>query len=109
MTFPISVTYQGLPPSPALNADIQLHATRLERFAPRLQSCRVTVRRNECRHNTGESFLVTVHATLPGGEFNAGKASRASNKDEDVYVAAREAIDALRRQLEDFVRIQRND
>ena len=109
MTFPINITYQGLPPSPALNADIQRHIVRLERFAPRLQSCHVTVRRNERRHHTGDRFLVTVRASLPGGDFNAGCTSKAGQKDQDVYVAAHDAIDALRRQLEDFVRIRRSD
>lgn len=109
MPFPINITYQGLPPSPSLSADIQRHVTRLERFAPRLQSCKVTVRRNEGRHQTGDHYLVTVHATLPGAEFNAGRTSDASHKDEDVYVAARDAIDALRRQLEEFGRIRRNE
>lgn len=108
MTFPIDITYQGLPPSPALSADIERHAQRLERFAPQLQACRVTVRRSEGRHNKGNRFLVTVHATLPGGEFRAGHTSGDDQTHEDPYVAAHHAIDALRRQLEDFVRIQRD-
>lgn len=108
MTFPIEITYQGLPPSPALSADIQRHALRLERFAPQLQSCHVTVRRSESRHNKGNRFLVTVHATMPGGEFKAGRTGDADQTHEDAYVAAHDAIDALRRQLEDFVRIQRD-
>lgn len=65
MTFPINITYQGLPPSPALSTDIHRRISRLERFA--------------------------------------------GQKDQDVYVAAHEAIDVLRRQLEDFVRIRRSE
>lgn len=106
---PVSVTFQGLPSSTALHADIERHAQRLERFAPRLLACHVTVRHSEDRHHKGNRYLVHVRATLPGGEFEAGCTSERDHSHEDPYVAVRDAFDSLRRQLEDFVRIRRGD
>lgn len=108
MSFPINITYHGLPPSPALSADIHERALKLARFAPRLQSCQITVRRSERRHHKGNRFLVTVQATMPGAEFKAGRTSDANQTHQDVYVAAHDAMDALRRQFEDFARLQRD-
>lgn len=109
MSLPITVTFQGMPPSPALRADIEQHAERMERFAPRLLDCHVTVRRSEERHQKGNRYLVHVRATLPGGEFEAGRTADPDHSHEDPYVAVRDAFDTLRRQLEDFVRIRRGD
>jgi ribosome-associated translation inhibitor RaiA len=108
MAFPIYITYHGLAPSTALSADIHRHALRLERFAPRLQSCQVTVRRSERRQHKGNRFQVTVCVHLPGAEFKAGRTCDANQTHQDAYVAAHDAIDAMRRQLEDFVRIRRD-
>lgn len=107
MSIPIRIQYQGLAPSPALSADIEAHAARLERFAPRLRACDVTVRRNERRRHRGNRYEVTVRASLPGAEFVAGRTCDANQSYQDAYVAAHEAMDAMRRQLEDFVRIRR--
>lgn len=107
MSFPINITYQGLAPSPSLSAHIHKAAAQLAHYAPRLQACRVTVRQSEQRHTKGNRYLVTVHATLPGAEFRAGRTNDTNQSHADAYVAASDAIDALRRQLEDFIRIQR--
>ena len=109
MSLPITVTFQDMPPSPALRTHIEQHAERLERFAPDLLSCQVTVRHSEERHRKGNRYLVHVRLTLPGGEFEAGRAPDPDHSLEDPYVAVREAFDTLRRQLEDFVRIRRGD
>lgn len=102
MPLPVDITYRGLPPSPALSAHIRERAGHLAHFAPRLLACRVTVRMSEHRHHKGNRFLVTAHATMPGGAFHAGRTCAGDRAHEDAYVAASDAIDALRRQLADF-------
>lgn len=108
MSVPMRITYHGLPPSSTLNADIQERVSKLAKLAPRLQSCQVVVRRSERRHHKGNRFLVTVQATMPGAEFKAGRTSSANHTHQDVYVAVHDAMDALRRQIEDSVRVQRD-
>lgn len=106
MNMPVTIVFQDMAPSPALSADIERHAEHLARFAPRLHSCQVTLRHNEGRHRQGNRYLAHVRVTLPGGEFEAGRTAEPDRSHEDAYVAIRDAFDALRRQLEDFMRIR---
>lgn len=105
MTFPISIAYQGLPPSPILNAHIEHLVLQLQKYAPALQSCRVHVRRAGRRHSKANRFFVTVHASLPGADVHAHSGD-ADQAHADVFVAASNAIQALRGQLEDIERIR---
>lgn len=109
MTLPITVSFIGMPPTPALRADIEEHAQRMLRFAPRLQSCQVTISRSEQRHRKGNRFRVHVSASLPGRSIEAGRTGDDDHGHEDACVAVRDAFLSLRRQLEDFVRIRRGD
>lgn len=103
MAVTVAVTFQGLDPSPALREDIERRAHHLARFAPRLQACDIVVRREHALHRHGNRYLVQLEASLPGAELVSEKAH------EDPYLAARLAFDALRRRLEDHVRVQRGD
>ena len=109
MSVAITVSFQGMDPSEALRADIERRAQKLVQFAPRLIACHATVSRDEQRHQQGNRYLVHVRATMPGGEFDAGRTPPLDHSHEDAHVAARDAFDALRRQLEDHVRIQRGE
>lgn len=109
MTAIISVSFQGMEPSEALRADIERRAQKLQQFAPRLIACHATVSLDEQRHHQGNRYSVRVRATMPGGEFDAGGTPSLDHSHEDAYVAVRDAFDALRRQLEDHVRIQRGE
>ncbi|GAB2496205.1 hypothetical protein GCM10027084_06860 [Pseudoxanthomonas sangjuensis] len=103
MTPNVNVVFQGIDPSEALRADIARHAEKLGRFAKHLQGCNAVVGLEEGRHRQGNRYLVRLLASLPGGTATAEKAH------EDAYVAAHQAFDALQRQIEDQVRIQRGD
>lgn len=109
MSLPVTVVFKDVSPSPALRIHIERHAEHLARIASRLHACQVTLRRKEGRHRKGNRYLVHVRVTLPGGEFEAGHAMELDHSHEDAYVAVRDAFDALRRQLEDFIRIRRAD
>ena len=107
MTVATTVSFKGMEPSAALRAEIERRAQKLLDFAPRLVACHVTVSLDEQRHQQGNRYDVHVRATMPGGRFDAGRSPPQDHSHEDVYVAVRDAFDAMRRQLEDHVRIQR--
>ena len=109
MSITTSVTFQDMPSSPTLIADIERHVERLQRFAPGMTRCRVTVQRAEHRHHKGNRYEVLIHVALPGGELDAGHTARPNHSHEDAYVAVHDAFDVMRRRLEDFLRIQRGD
>jgi ribosomal subunit interface protein len=91
--------------SEALEAHIRDKAAKLEEFHPRITSCRVAVEELRKHHQQGRHFNVRIDVRVPGHQ------ELVANRDqhEDVYVALRDAFDAMARQLEEVVREQRGD
>lgn len=104
MQTPLQITYRGMSSSPALEQTLREHAGRLEKFHPRITSCRVVLEQAGRHQRQGKEFVVRLDITVPGGEI-------AVNRDhaEDVLAAVRDAFDAARRKLEDHARVQRGD
>jgi ribosomal subunit interface protein len=107
MELPLQITFRDMPPSPAIEAKIREKATRLDRFAPQIMSCRVVVEAPHRRHHQGKLYHIRIDITLPGSELVVSREPASHHAHEDVYVAIRDAFDASIRQLEDFVRRQR--
>ncbi|MBI2960796.1 MAG: HPF/RaiA family ribosome-associated protein [Betaproteobacteria bacterium] len=104
MEVPLQVTVRNLPHSEALEARIRKKAAKLEEFHPRITSCRVTVEELRKHQHQGRQFQVSVDVRVPGREVVANLA-----RNEDVYVALRDAFDGAKRQLEEVARQTRGD
>ena len=70
-------------------------------------SCRVAVELHHRHHHQGNLFHVRVDLKVPDSEIVANREPSEHHAHEDVYVAIRDAFDAVRRQLEDYVRRRR--
>jgi ribosomal subunit interface protein len=105
MQIPLHITVHGMPRSEALEARIRDKVAELERFHPRITSCRVTLNEFRKHHRQGRQFEVQVDVRVPG------RAEIVSNRHhhEDVYVALRDALASTTRQLEEVVRERRGD
>ena len=102
MKTPLQITVRDMPHSDALDARIRDNASKLEEFHPNITSCRVTIEELHKHHHQGRHFQVSIDVRVPGREIVANRAH-----DEDVYVALRNAFDALKRQLDEGVRPKR--
>ena len=69
--------------------------------------CRVTVEAPHKHHHQGNLYTVRIDLRYPGGETVVSRDPSAHHAHEDVYVALRDAFKAVRRQLQDLVRLQR--
>ncbi len=107
--FPVRVAFRGMSPSPAIEADIHRRAEALQRFHPRLSSCHVTVEAPHRHHAQGKIYAVKIDLHLPGAALEITHHRPHDHAHEDVYVAIRDAFDALTRRLEDAVRRMRGD
>lgn len=105
MLTPLQVSFRGIERSPALEARIQDNAAKLERFHPRLSSCHVAVVGEDRHRQQGRQFEVRIDVRAAGHE----EAVSTLKHHEDVYVAVRDAFDAVRRQLQDVLREARGD
>jgi ribosomal subunit interface protein len=102
MQIPLQITFHDVSRSDALENHIREKAMKLEQFYSGLIGCKVVVDQPGLHQHKGKPFNIRIDLTVPGGEIVVDR-----QKDEDVYVALRDAFDAARRKLEDFGRRQR--
>lgn len=107
MQIPVTIAFEGIPESDAVQQAVWRHAAGLERYFDRITSCRVTIARPQHRGHKGDLFSVRIDMTVPGDEIVVNRERRFDQAHEDVYVAMRDAFDAARRRLEDYVRRMR--
>ena len=93
----LQITVREFPHSAALDARIRSNAERLERFCSGIVGCRVVVMQSSKHKQHGKLYSVNIDLKVPGGELVVNQ-----HRDEDVYVALRDAFAAARRKLEDF-------
>ena len=109
MQLPLQVVFRNMAPSAAVEAAIRERAEKLETFGERIMSCRVAVELHHHRHQQGNLYHVRVDLKLPGEEIVASREPAEHHAHEDVYVAIRDAFNAVRRQIENHVRRRRGD
>ncbi len=107
MKLPLEIVFRNLEPSAAIEARVRERAEKLETFYADIMSCRVVVEASHKHHHKGNIYQVRVDVTVPGAELIANRAPQRNHAHEDVYVAMRDAFDAVRRQLEDYARRRR--
>ncbi|MGA8862234.1 MAG: ribosome-associated translation inhibitor RaiA [Gallionella sp.] len=104
MQIPLQITIRDMEHSDALEAHIREKANKLDEFFDRIMSCRVVVEMPHKHHHQGKQFNVRIDIGVPGSEIVVNR-----DHAQDVYVALRDAFDAAKRQIEDYVRKIRGD
>lgn len=99
-----TITIRDLPNSPSLEDHIRKKADKLNQFYQRINSCRIVITMPQKHKHNGKLFCVRIDLTVPGKEIVVNR-----KKDEDIYVAVRDAFHAVERQLETYARKQRGD
>lgn len=107
MQKPLEIRFQQMDASPSIEARIREKAAELERFAPRITSCRVVVEKEQRRHRKGNLYRVRLDIGMPGKELAVTRTGPKDHAHEDVHVAIRDAFAAAVRRLEDQVRERR--
>ena len=109
MEIPVEISFRNMDRSEALEAGVRAKVEKLEEFFDRIISCRVVVEAPHRRHHQGNLYRVRVHLHVPNRELIVDRESHDNHDHENPYVAVRDAFDATRRQLEDYVRELRGD
>ena len=104
MRVPLQITVLNLPRSAALEARVRSMAQKLEKFYPRIVSCRVSIEELRRHRSSGRLFHVRVGLRIPGREIVSNH-----RHDKDPYLALRDSFLSLRRQLEDSARVARGE
>ena len=104
MKIPLQITLRNVDHSEALETHIREKAKKLESFFEHIVSCRVVVEMPHNHKHQGKAFNIRIDIGVPGREIVVNR-----DRHEDVYVALRDAFDAARRQLEDYVHRMRGE
>ena len=107
MQLPLQIIFRNMESSAAVEDRIRERVRALERFYDHIMSCRVAVELHHRHQHQGKLFHVRIDLKVPDSEIVANRGPTEHHAHEDVYVAIRDAFDAARRQLEDYVRRRR--
>lgn len=102
MELPIQITFHQLERSEAVAENVREHAQRLEKYFDGIVACRITIEAPHHHHASDNQFRVRIEASVPGDKLIASREPDKHHAYTDVYVAIRDAFDAMRRQLEDY-------
>lgn len=105
----LQIVWRGMETSSALESDIEQRVEKLERLCDHIIGCRVVIEQLHRHKHRGNLFNVHVEVSVPGHTLVADHEHRKDHSHEDAYVAARDAFNAMGRQLEAFVRRERGD
>jgi ribosomal subunit interface protein len=95
----VQVTIRDMTASPALETHIRKRVEKLNRFYNRISSCRVVIELPQKHKHQGKLYNVRIDITVPGKELVATRKC-----DQDIYIAIRDAFNAIERQLEEHSR-----
>lgn len=98
-----------MPASTALEEAIREKAAKLDEFCDDIMTCRVLVESPHRHRHKGRLYHLRIDLTVPGDEIVIKRDPREDLTHEDPYVVIRDAFDAAKRQLEDYVRHRRGD
>jgi ribosomal subunit interface protein len=106
MQLPLQITFRNLDRSEAIEAKVRERAEKLNQFYDQIMGCRVAVEALHKHHRHGNHYHVRVDVTVPGSELVSSREPDEHHRYTDVYVAIRDAFDAICRQLEEYGRRQ---
>lgn len=104
---PFELQFRNMDPSPAIEAAVRKHVDKLKSFNGDIIRCRVAIESPHKHQYKGKLYHVVVNVLMPGKEIVVSRAPDDQQAHEDVYVAIRDAFDAARRQIQDYIRIRR--
>ena len=107
MKLPLEINFRNLAPSAAIETAVRKRAAKLDRFCEDIMRCRVTIEAPHRHRHKGKLYSVRIDVTVPNDELVVARAPDRDQSHEDVYVAIRDAFDAMTRRLEDYVRVRR--
>ncbi|MGB5540905.1 MAG: ribosome-associated translation inhibitor RaiA [Gammaproteobacteria bacterium] len=108
MQIPLQITFRNMEPSEAVETRVREKVDKLEQFYDSIMSCRVMVEAPHAHHHQGRLFQVRIDLTVPDGELVVSQPHHhKDHSHEDVYVAIRDAFNAMQRQLKSHVDVRR--
>jgi len=109
MQVPVESAFRHCEPSGEIRSEVAKQVRRLEKFSPRVTSCRVVVAGPETRRRRGGLFEVELRIAMPErNDIVVDTLHGDAPQHEHALVAIRDAFDAAVRQIGDLAREMRD-
>ncbi len=99
-----NITLRNLPQSAAIASHIEKKIDKLNEFYTDIMHCDVVVEQAQRNQNQGKLYNARIMMTVPGERIAVR-----NSQNEDVYVAIRDAFNAERRKLLDYMQRRRRE
>lgn len=103
MQVPLEITFRDVDRSEAVEAVVRERVDKLQRYFPRIVSCRVTLDvPNRTPQYDVRNHRVNIEIGVPGEELAVSREPNEHDNFNDIYVTIRDAFDAAERQLQGY-------
>lgn len=93
------VVFRNIDHSPAVEEAVYKRLEKLERYCDEIQSLRVILEAPHNNHHKGKVYHVGVEAMVPNHDIVVTHDQHDKHSHEDIYVAIRDAFNAVERRL----------
>jgi ribosomal subunit interface protein len=97
-TVPLDLTIREIPNSLVVENKIREKADKLSHYCDKVEFCKVVLGMTQKQHHQGKLYNAHIEVGVPGKVLVA-----THKKNEDIYVAIRDAFDAMNRQVKRYV------
>src|SRR5438045_5294297 len=101
---PVQITIRDMPASPTLEDHLRKKAQKLSQYYNHITSCKIVIHIPQKHKHQGKLFSVCIDLSVPGRELVVNR-----KLNEDVYIAIRDAFQAIKTQLESYACKRRGD
>lgn len=102
------VVFRNIEHSPAVEEAVYKRLEKLQRYCDEIQSLRVTLEAPHNNHHKGKVYHVGVEALVPNHDIVVTHDQHDKHSHEDIYVAIRDAFNAVERRLKSVYGKQRS-
>jgi ribosomal subunit interface protein len=102
------VVFRNIEHSPAVEEAVHKRLEKLERYCDEIQSLKVVLETPHNNHHKGKVYHVGVEAMVPNHDIVVTHDQHDKHSHEDIYVAIRDAFNAVERRLKSVYGKQRS-
>lgn len=99
METPVEIAFRNMDSSEFVEKRVRERVDRLEQFYDRITSCHVQIEAPHKHPRKGNAYEIHLEVRVPGTELAVNNKPGNEHTHEDIYVAIRDAFDAMERQL----------